>query len=195
MTEKYKIGGMTCAACQSRVLGKARKIPGVSDVQVNLLTGTMELERDPGLAAPEDVIRAVTNAGYSAELLTGRKDAEAGSRAPRSGKDPDDPNAAAVRLISSALLFLPLFWLAMGGMLHLPRPSAVTGETGAMLNAVLQLFLFLPILFWNRNFASREIRGTSVRCFMAARTWIRWWRWAPERARSPVSFFWPGWRI
>lgn len=159
MTEKYKIGGMTCAACQSRVLGKTRKVPGVSEVQVNLLTGTMELERDPGLASTEDVIRAVTNAGYSAELLTGQTGSGSGGEEPRTGKDDREVPEALVRLILSVVFFLPLFWLAMGGMLHLPRPDLVTGETGAMLNAVLQLFLFLPILFWNRGYFRRGVRA------------------------------------
>lgn len=158
MTEKYKIGGMTCAACQSRVLGKARKLPGVSDVQVNLLTGTMELERDPGLATPEDVIRAVTEAGYSATVLSGEKRSGAGNREPETDRIRENSEAL-VRLIFSAVLFLPLLWLAMGGMLHLPRPDAVTGKTGAMLNALLQLFLFLPILFWNRGYFRRGIRA------------------------------------
>ena len=157
MTEKYKIGGMTCAACQSHVLERARKVPGVSSVQVNLLTGTMELDRDPGLASPDDIIRAVTKAGYSAELLSGQKDSGANDRTPRLGNDREDPGPL-IRLILSVVFFLPLAWLAMGGMLHLPRPEAVTGETGAMLNALLQMFLFLPILFLNMGYFRRGIR-------------------------------------
>ena len=158
MTEKYKIGGMTCAACQSHVRNRTGKLPGISGVQVNLLTGIMELERDPNLAAPGDVIRAVTEAGYSAELISGKDRPDAEERKTRFGNDGED-SAAAVRLLLSTVFFLPLLWLSMGGMLHLPRPSFLTGETGAMLNALLQLYLFLPILFWNLGYFRRGVRA------------------------------------
>ena len=158
MTEKYKIGGMTCAACQNHVLGRARKVPGVSHVQVNLLTGTMELDREPGLASPADVVRAVTEAGYSAELLSGEKNAGADRRESPGEKDRENSDAA-IRLVLSITLFLPLAWLSMGEMLHLPRPAAVTGETGSLLNALLQMYLFLPILFWNRGYFRRGFRA------------------------------------
>ena len=158
MTEKYKIGGMTCAACQSHVRNRTGKLPGISRVQVNLLTGIMELDRDPDLAAPGDVVRAVTEAGYSAELISGQNKPYAEERKARIGNDGED-SAAAVRLILSTVFFLPLLWLSMGGMLHLPRPSVLTGETGAMLNALLQLYLFLPILFWNFGYFRRGVRA------------------------------------
>jgi len=158
MTEKYKIGGMTCAACQSHVRNRTGKLPGISGVQVNLLTGIMELERDPNLAAPGDVIRAVTEAGYSAELISGKDRHDTEERKSRFGNDGED-SAAAVRLLLSTVFFLPLLWLSMGGMLHLPRPSFLTGETGAMLNALLQLYLFLPILFWNLGYFRRGVRA------------------------------------
>ena len=44
MKEKFKVEGMTCAACQSHVDKAVRKLDCVSDVSVNLLTNSMEVE-------------------------------------------------------------------------------------------------------------------------------------------------------
>ena len=41
--EKFKVTGMSCAACSSRVEKAVKKLDGTDDVSVNLLTGTMEI--------------------------------------------------------------------------------------------------------------------------------------------------------
>ena len=54
---------MSCAACQTRVEKAARKVPGVKEANVSLLTNTLAVD---GEADPSAVIRAVENAGYGA---------------------------------------------------------------------------------------------------------------------------------
>ena len=66
MTEKYKIGGMTCAACQTHVERAASRVPGVRDVQVNLLRNSMTLELDSEQGSLAAVVAAVAAAGYTA---------------------------------------------------------------------------------------------------------------------------------
>ena len=63
--EQYLVTGMTCAACQNRVEKAVSKVPGVSSCSVSLLTNSMGVE---GTAKPAEIIRAVTEAGYGAEL-------------------------------------------------------------------------------------------------------------------------------
>lgn len=68
--QRYTVTGMTCAACSARVEKAVRKVPGVSDCSVSLLTNSMGVE---GTAAPETIIAAVENAGYGASLDGGGK--------------------------------------------------------------------------------------------------------------------------
>ena len=63
--EQYLVTGMTCAACQNRVEKAVSKVPGVTSCSVSLLTNSMGVE---GTAKPADIIRAVTEAGYGAEM-------------------------------------------------------------------------------------------------------------------------------
>ena len=58
--EQYIVTGMSCAACQARVEKAVSKVEGVDSCSVSLLTNSMGVE---GSAAPEDIIRAVTEAG------------------------------------------------------------------------------------------------------------------------------------
>ena len=63
--EQYTVTGMSCAACQARVEKAVSKVDGVDSCSVSLLTNSMGVE---GNASPEDIIRAVENAGYGARL-------------------------------------------------------------------------------------------------------------------------------
>ena len=66
--EKYIVTGMTCGACSARVEKTVDKLEGTSHVQVNLLTGSMMLERDESKLEVADIEEAVSKAGYSAKL-------------------------------------------------------------------------------------------------------------------------------
>ena len=44
--EKFDITGMTCSACSTRVEQCVRKLPGVSEVSVNLLKNSMVVSYD-----------------------------------------------------------------------------------------------------------------------------------------------------
>ncbi|MFL6124571.1 heavy-metal-associated domain-containing protein [Actinophytocola sp.] len=62
-TNTYKVTGMTCAHCVGSVTDEVSRIPGVTDVQVDLPTGEVTVTSE----APIDVetIRAsVDEAGY-----------------------------------------------------------------------------------------------------------------------------------
>lgn len=60
--------GMSCAACQTHVERALRSTSGVSEASVNLLTNSARVSFDPAVAKPDDLIGAVREAGYDAEL-------------------------------------------------------------------------------------------------------------------------------
>ena len=70
--EKFKVTGMSCSACSSRVEKVTGKLDGVKTVSVNLLTGTMQIEFDETVTDEEKIIKAVEGAGYGAFPDEGR---------------------------------------------------------------------------------------------------------------------------
>ena len=65
--EHYIVTGMSCAACQARVEKAVNGLDNVQKCNVNLLTHTMQVE---GSAGADEVIGAVTEAGYGAYLVS-----------------------------------------------------------------------------------------------------------------------------
>jgi copper ion binding protein len=63
-TETYTVTGMTCGHCVSSVTEEVSALPGVSDVQVELETGTVTVTSHQPVGA-DQVRAAVEEAGYS----------------------------------------------------------------------------------------------------------------------------------
>ena len=62
----FDVAGMDCASCVAHVEKAAGKVPGVSDVRVNLALGRATLKYDNGRTTPEQIAGAITDAGYPA---------------------------------------------------------------------------------------------------------------------------------
>lgn len=71
--EIFNISGMTCAACQTAVQRSVEKLDGVEEVNVNLLSNTLQLSYDPKRVDSSKIIEAVDRAGYGAELIQDEK--------------------------------------------------------------------------------------------------------------------------
>jgi len=141
----FDVKGMTCAACSAHVEKSVRKLEGVSDVAVSLLTNSMEVRFDPAAVTPEQICRAVASGGYSASP---RGEAAAAAKPER----PDhsaELKAMRNRLIASFALLAVLMYVAMGHMLHLPMPAALHRP---MFNGLLQLLIVIPAIIINRNY-------------------------------------------
>ena len=67
MKIKFNVSGMTCAACSARVEKVTQSVPGVKKAEVNLLAGTMQTEVEND-SCVDQIIRAVSDAGYSASI-------------------------------------------------------------------------------------------------------------------------------
>lgn len=66
--KQYTVTGMSCAACSARVEKAVSEVPGVTSCAVSLLTNSMGVE---GTAAPQEIIRAVENAGTALPRRSG----------------------------------------------------------------------------------------------------------------------------
>lgn len=63
---KLEISGMTCGHCVARVTSALKSVAGV-EVE-NVTTGSAKLAYDPSRATPVQIVQAVADAGYAANL-------------------------------------------------------------------------------------------------------------------------------
>ncbi|MBM6776216.1 cadmium-translocating P-type ATPase [Collinsella tanakaei] len=157
--EKFDVGGMTCAACEAHVNKAVCNLAGVSDVSVNLLSGSMAVDFDESQVTPDDICAAVDRAGYSASLVAAAATAGAAAAGPGAAHHESptkklEATAAAMktRLITSIVFLVPLFYIGMGHMLGWPLPAVFTDHIHAMTLALTELVLLLPILYMNRAY-------------------------------------------
>ncbi|HIT32359.1 MAG TPA: copper-translocating P-type ATPase, partial [Candidatus Enterenecus stercoripullorum] len=151
MKQKFIVTGMTCSACSAHVDKAVRKLEGVSDVNVNLLSGTMTVDWQGDLTA-DDIISSVVKSGYGASLpQTGKVSSEAQARPAANAMEEDLKNMK-LRLIWSLVFLVPLFYLSMGHMMGWPIPSFFHGMENAMIYALTLFLLTLPTLIINQKY-------------------------------------------
>jgi len=67
-TIRIPVSGMTCAACQARVQRTLQRQPGVVDAGVNLMMHDATVRYAPDAVSPEQLVAAIRDTGYGAEL-------------------------------------------------------------------------------------------------------------------------------
>ncbi len=76
---------MGCAACVARVEGALKSHPGVQDVSVSLASSSARVDYDGSACTPEDLQKAVRDAGY--DLIVEGTEDEADSEADQSREE------------------------------------------------------------------------------------------------------------
>lgn len=149
MKQKFAVTGMTCSACSAHVDKAVRKLEGVTQVNVNLLGGSMTVDWE-GSLAPEDIIAAVDRAGYGAALPAAAGQVD--QPKPVAGAMEEEQKGMRGRLVISFLFLIPLFYISMGHMMGWPLPRALLGHENILIFALTQLLLLLPILYVNEKY-------------------------------------------
>ena len=149
---------MSCAACQARVEKAVSKVEGVDSCSVSLLTNSMGVE---GNASPEDIIRAVTDAGYGARLkaekAAGNSDASSFAADEAALEDRETP-ALKRRLIYSLAFLIVLMYFSMGHMMWgWPLPAFFEGNHIAM--GLVQMILAAIVMVINQKFFISGFKG------------------------------------
>ncbi len=147
MEYKFNVPGMTCAACSARVEKVTSQVPGVQKSEVNLLAGKLSVWADADVTAA--VEEAVQKAGY-------------GIAKPEKKKEETKDNGLKEmkqRIIWSAALVVILMYFTMGHMVGLPMPGWYHGVENALVAALLQFFLTLPVVYLNRVYYIRGFKA------------------------------------
>lgn len=117
-TRELAITGMSCATCAGRIEAALRGVSGVTRAEVNLASEKASVEGIAGLLRPSDLIAAVRQAGYGAELETGdRKRDRAIVAAEERRLRRETARIVAAALLSAPLL-LPMFGIMLSGWLQ-----------------------------------------------------------------------------
>ncbi len=131
-----------CAACVSHVEKATKKLDGVTECNVSLLTSSMLVTFDEAKTDEKEIIKAVKKAGYKASLAEDTATVSADKQ----------KSLLKRRLILSVVFTIALMYVSMGHMLGAPLPHAVSPHGNAVLFILIQLILTLPVMILNRKY-------------------------------------------
>lgn len=151
--KKFRIVGMSCAACVARVEKSVKSVPGVVSCSASLLTNGMVVG---GNFDSSNVIAAVRNAGYEAFPET--------NSPPQAEAEEMDAlcdrtsSALLKRFVFSVLFLIVLLYFSMGSPLFgFPLPAFF--ENNFRASGFVQMVLAAVVLAINRKFFESGIRA------------------------------------
>lgn len=149
--KKYRITGMSCAACSARVEKAVSGLSGVESCSVNLLTNSMGVTGD---VTDKEIIDAVEAAGYGAAP----ENAKRVNTSDGTDEVKADISRMKRRLFSSVGFLLVLMYLSMGhNMLRFPLPAFLDGNPIAI--GISQMLLAITVMVINQKFFINGFRG------------------------------------
>ena len=151
MKQKFDVTGMSCSACSAHVEKAVSRVPGVDQVQVNLLQNSMVVEYEDEATDAAAIIHAVEDAGYGASVNDAHEPAKKAENDLQK-RTSEEAKKMKHRLGWSIVFLIVLMYISMGHMLGWPLPGILLGHENMMIFALTQLFLTLPIMYLNRKY-------------------------------------------
>ena len=151
VTNRYNIGGMSCAACSARVEKAVSDVEGVTSCNVSLLTNSMTVE---GSASADAIISAVEKAGYTAKA----QNTESKQNNKIKIEKPNEVKPMIQRFIISLILLLVLMYFSMGHVMWGWSLPAFF-EHNHIAIALVQLLLSGAIMVINKRFFVSGFKG------------------------------------
>lgn len=148
MKQQFDVTGMSCAACSAHVEKAVCALPGVQEVQVNLLAGSMTTIYNEEQTDAAAIIKSVEDAGYGASV----RGETVQAKSTLADKGQDEVRTMRRRIQISFVFLALLMYLSMGSMLGLPVPAFFVGTQNAMTFAFTQFLLTLPIVIVNQKY-------------------------------------------
>lgn len=149
--KKYKVKGMSCAACSARVEKAVSSLDGVNKCSVNLLTNTMIVESTNN---DEKIFEAVERAGYSASLYNETQSVSDENKTLKNS----DTKKLIFRLLSSIFICVILMYVSMGiNMFNFP--FFLNKQDNAPIIGLIQALLSIAVIFINNKFFINGVKG------------------------------------
>ncbi len=160
-SQKFKISGMTCAACQANVEKSVKKLDGIKKAEVNLLKEQLTVVFDETKTSENNIIDAVNGIGYGACVFSqnSKKDSLKAQWDERKKTEEINIKSMKKRLLLSIAFLMVLMYIAMGHMIKLPLPDFLSGTENALINAIVQMLITIPVMVINRKFFISGFKG------------------------------------
>lgn len=142
MKRKYKVSNMMCASCVSHVKKAAEEVKGVSLVEVNLLTETMNVIFDETITSDEAIILAVEKEGYGCQIFKRKIKMD----------EIHSLKKMKTRIIVSFIFMVLLMYVSMSHMLGLGLPFGLSQIENSLWFALLEIVLLIPIIVFNCSY-------------------------------------------
>ena len=121
--ENFDIQGMTCSSCSAHVEKAVKKLEGIQEVNVNLLSNNMTVRYNEDIIKNDEIIKAVKEEGYGANVSEAVKSKTNKNQEKEENKD--EIKSMKKRLIISVCFLIPLMYIAM---YHMIRSEEHTSE-------------------------------------------------------------------
>ena len=161
MQQKFKVTGMTCAACSAGIQKRVGKMQGVRRADVSLMGECMEVDYDESAVGADEIVQAVAALGYGASVDDG---SPASPRAEKKANSfGEEAKRLRARFFASLCFLLPLMYFTMAHMFGAPLPFFWDPHESAQNFALMQLLLTTPVLFINFAFFTSGVRALCKR--------------------------------
>ena len=157
--KEYKISGMHCSSCALRIEGSLKKLPNVRGANVNFATEKASIEYDGDGPGDSEVVDAVKNEGYKAEVA-GDGGGEEAQNTTRDAEIQKERNL----FILSIVLSLPILVLSM--VLH--DASYTSRMTQFLLASIVQFYV--GFRFYRGTFYAAKNKAANMDTLIAVGT-------------------------
>ena len=158
MEQKFKVTGMTCAACSAGIQKTVGKMEGVRRADVSLMGECMDVDFDESLVDADKIVAAVEGLGYGARVDDGSTQ-PAQAEQKKANSFGEEAKKLKVRFFASLCFLIPLMYFTMAHMFGAPLPFFWDPHESAQNFALMQLLLTTPTLFINFAFFKSGVRA------------------------------------
>src|SRR3989338_7102770 len=155
---RLKITGMDCASCVVKIENNLKKLSGVKDAKVNLLTKEANIQFDSTKLSIEEIEKKIIQLGYKIEKIAEAEEEEVEDLDKEKLARQKEITGYKNRFIISLIFTLPVLVLAfremLSGIITIEFPEVI------MQNMALIQFIFTtPVMLVNYSFFTRGIRA------------------------------------
>ena len=154
----FIVKGMDSTHCQGIVEKAIKLVNGVKDVNINLELMKATVDSDTAMN-PNDIIKAIKNAGYEAKIVTGGSEEEYRDKEKEARQR--EMSSYRLKFWVSLFLSLPLAYLAMGDMIGLPHPP-MEPLINEIIMSVVELVLASIVIAFSYSFYVNGIRALVI---------------------------------
>lgn len=146
----FKVYGMTCSACASRVERVTRKLEGVKDASVNFATEKLTVTVEKNKISYEKLKTTIDKAGYRLVEEINLK---------TETKEVSESRRLFNRFIISLVFTVPLLIISMGHMIGMPLLSIINPKINPLNFALVQFVLTLIVMVTGYKFYKIGIKN------------------------------------